>query len=299
MRARTALLLILLVLASPGRPRAEPPSGGVAWRPVAGERLIRLPAGYLEKAIERDFRGSTLAAALDETGQALTDRAVGLGDLTAAVERAAGPEREALQQRLLEEKQGYLRLMGRRHDLEREHLTIRLALYRRLLDGAGRDGTGRDGAGDDPAAAPTAASRRQAQRRLEAAAATVDARLFADGTAAESRYAGEYRRHAAALDRLVAAINHHPMNAAPDVDAVAVDGRGIDRREHLRQLAGRAEAELALLDQQDLVLAHMAKLVALDAMALADAMDGREAEAAARPELRDVSAAVGFFITRD
>jgi parvulin-like peptidyl-prolyl isomerase len=284
---RTVLVILLAATWTTGALGAGPADGDATWRPAASERLVRLPAGYLERAIDRDFQGSPLATALDETGRALADRNAGLGELQAAVEAAAGDERDALRQRFLEEKQAYLQLMGRRHDLERERLKTRLALYERLLTRLRREG----GVTDNPAAAQLAENRQAAQSRFEASVARVDMALFADGAAAESRYGAEYRRHAEALGELVAAINAHPMNRAPEID-----GRSVDKREFLRHLAGQAEAELALLDQQDLVLAYMAKLVALDAMAMADEVDAREAEAAGRPETLDVSAAVGFFV---
>lgn len=285
---RTVLVMLLAATWTTATWAAGPVDGDVTWRPAASERLVRLPAGYLERAIDRDFQGSPLATALDETGKALADRNAGLGELQAAVEAAAGDEREALRQRFLEEKQAYLQLMGRRHDLERDRLKTRLALYERLLTRLRRG----DPAKDDPAAARLAENRQAARQRFEASVAKVDMTLFADGATAESRYGAEYRRHAAAIGELVAAINAHPMNRAPEID-----GRSVDKREFLRHLAERAETELALLDQQDLVLAYMAKLVALDAMAMADEVDAREAEAAERPETRDVSAAVGFFVT--
>lgn len=84
------------------------------------------------------------------------------------------------------------------------------------------------------------------------------------------------------------------MNAAP-----VVDGRDLGKAEYLAHLIAEAESGLALLDQKDLVLAYMAKLVALDAMALADEVETRPqggATGAGRPpDLRDPSAAVGFF----
>lgn len=283
---RTAAAIVIAGLAWLPTAHADDPSA--AWRPVASERLVRLPAAYLERAIERDFQESPLAAALDETGRALVDKNAGLGDLRAAVESASGADRDALRQRFLEEKQAYLQLMGRRHDLERERLQTRLALYDRLLDRARRD----TAADDDPAVARLASDRQAARQRLEASIEKVDTALFADGAAAESRYGAEYRRHARALDELVAAINAHPMNRAPEID-----GRGVDKREFLRHLAARTEADLALLDQQDMVLAYMAKLVALDAMAMADEVAADEAATSGRPEARDVSAAVEFFVT--
>ncbi len=286
---RCAVLMLTLGLACAAAARADDTAGAdAAWRPAASERLVRLPTGYLERAVERDFQDSPLAAALQETARALADRDAGLGELQAAIDVATSDDREALRQRFLEEKQAYLLLMGRRHDLERDRLKAELGLYTRLLDRAGREAV----SNDDPAAARLAANRLQSQRRFEGAAAKVDTALFGDPAAAESRYGAEYRRHAAALDRLVAAINAHPVNRTPEID-----GRGVDRPAFLRHLAARAEADLALLDQQDLVLAYMAKLLALDAMAMADEIADREAAAAGRPETRDVSAAIGFFVT--
>lgn len=287
MRGTTTILLIGLA-AAPVAMADTAGSGSVEWRPVASERLMRLPTGYLERAIERDFQESPLAAALDDAGRALVDKSAGLGELQAAAEAATGPERDVLRQRFLEEKQAYLQLMGRRHDLERERLKAQRALYARLLGRIERDGA----AGEDPAAARLAENRRAAQRRFEASVEKVDMKLFADGAAAESRYGSEYRRHAKAIDRLVTAINAHPLTQASEVD-----GQSVDKQDFLRHLAIRAEADLALLDQQDLVLAYMAKLVALDAMAMADEVADREVRSADRPETRDVSAAVGFFIT--
>ncbi len=36
------------------------------WQPQASERLVRLPADYMKKAVDRDFANSELAAALSD-----------------------------------------------------------------------------------------------------------------------------------------------------------------------------------------------------------------------------------------
>jgi hypothetical protein len=56
---------------------------------------------------------------------------------------------------------------------------------------------------------------------------------------------------------------------------------------------------MALLDQEDTILGYMAKLVALDAMALAENLDEDLAEELdAEDETMSVSSAIGFFINR-
>lgn len=81
------------------------------------------------------------------------------------------------------------------------------------------------------------------------------------------------------------------MNTAP-----TIDGEGVDKKTYLRHLLTETETELALLDQRDLVVGYMAKLVALDAMALSDEVSEREAELQGRPEMHDVTQAVQLFV---
>jgi len=277
-----AALAALVAIACVGNASAqEPPT----WAPVASEQLVRLPTGYLEKAIDRDFRDSSLATALRETSGELDSTTRSLGEMQSAAEGARGTARDEMRHRFLVAKREYLALMGARQDLERQRVETRLRLYRRLLKRVERAGD----PGDDPGLAALAARRAEAMTRFEDSAGKVDMALFASSTAQESRYAREYRKHATAIRDLVRAIDAHPMNTAPEVD-----GRAVGKADHLRHLIAQAETSKALLDQKDLVLAYMAKLVALDAMALADEIDGHDGTVA---EVRDVTVAVDFFTT--
>ncbi|SDF87057.1 hypothetical protein SAMN05660686_02626 [Thalassobaculum litoreum DSM 18839] len=288
-RAISALLrLAMLVGVLGGMPMGaawaeELPS----WTPVASEQLVRLPIGYLEKAVDRDFRDSSLADALQDKAAAIEGTAASLGAMQAAAATARGALRDEKRHAFLRAKQDYVSLLGARHDLERQQVETRLALYRRLL--ARIERTGDPGGPQAPAA--LAGQRAAAMERFAASQASVDMKLFASATAQESRYGREYRRQAAAIADLARAIDAHPMNAAPQID-----GRAIGKPDYLAHLVAEAETDLALLDQKDLMLSYMAKLVALDAMALADEVDARSRDTAGRPELRDVSAAVDFFI---
>ena len=88
--------------------------------------------------------------------------------------------------------------------------------------------------------------------------------VFGSGDS-ESRYAQEYSQNRAAIAKLAQAIREHPMNRLPEID-----GQSMDRLTYVRRLAQETEAALALLDKEEEILGHMAKLVALDAMALDD-----------------------------
>ncbi len=256
------------------------------WRPTATERLVRLPAGYLERAIEQDYQASGLARAIEDTGAQLRARAVGLSDLQALARTSVGAARDEVRHRALIEKRAYVDTMGRQLDLERERIETRVAVFERLLDEVERS--------DAPVTEQDQvleANRAAALERFEGSRARIDMALLEGGAAERSTYATEYGKHADALRALSEAIDRHPMNAAPELD-----GKPLDRTAHLRQLLIAAETERALLEQRQLVVSYMARLVALDAMALADEMARREAAQTGRPEDRDLTLAVDAFV---
>ena len=135
---------------------------------------------------------------------------------------------------------------------------------------------------------------KQARSRFESSAPKVDAKLFRSALLSESKYAREYARNVGAIEKLVQAINSHPLNERADLD-----GKGIGKEDFIRQLVGESEADLAVLDQERTVLGYMAKLVALDAMALTESLtaDGTDV-ADSQTDKQHVSEAVGFFLDR-
>src|SRR4029077_8167376 len=82
--------------------------------------------------------------------------------------------------------------------------------------------------------------------------------------APESKYAVKYAENQAAIEQLVARIKTHKMN-----DTNPADG-DMTKEDYVRQMLTDAQAQAALLDQEDTILGYIAKLVALDAMALAE-----------------------------
>ena len=52
-----------------------------------------------------------------------------------------------------------------------------------------------------------------------------------------------------------------------------LNGEVVGKADYVRGLLSRSEAELAILDQEEDILGFMAKLVALDAMALAEGIE--------------------------
>lgn len=261
----------------------------VAWSPASSERLIKLPASHLKKAVERDFARSPLAMALADADGSVRLKVQTLEDIRSAIDRTDGDLKIELRHQFLAEKQAYLHLVAHHHDLRRKHAKAKVRLYERLLVRLGRDG-----AQMTPQRVSLIEKQEHARQRFESSAPRVDTALFRSALTSESRYAREYAKNLAAVERLVQAVNAHPMNEHDDID-----GNAVGKADYVRHLIASSEAELAILGQEENILGFMAKLVSLDALALSEtvASETTEGEPEDGPKPGLVSS-VEFFVAR-
>ena len=130
-----------------------------------------------------------------------------------------------------------------------------------------------------------------ARTRMQSSLSKVDLKIFESATVPESQYAIKYGQNVQAIERLMSRIKGHEMN-----QSLTADGTEMTKEEFIRHMAIEAEAELALAEQDDLILGYMAKLVALDAMALSEeAIDAEQADSAL-PTNSSPHNAVTFFL---
>jgi hypothetical protein len=259
------------------------------WAPRSSERLTKLPASYIKKSVDKDFANSSLALALGEANDQIALKGQTLQDLQGAIDRADGELRVDLQHQFLAEKQGYLKLVAGAQDLRRRRAEAKIRVYERLL-GKMKRSKGAMG----PRQVALVAKQEEARQRFESSLGKVDAKLFQSSLAAESRYARDYAKNVAAIERLVHAINAHPMNEQSEID-----GAVVTKEDFIRNLIADNQADLSVLDQEQSVLAFMAKLVSLDALALSEAIgdDDPTAENGALQKAGLVDA-VDYFVTR-
>lgn len=265
-------------------------AGTPSWQPDASERLVKLPSSYLKKAIDRDFAGSELAGALNDTDSRVKLKGQTLSDLQGAIDKADGDVKTELRHQFLAEKQEFIRLMGEQQELRRKQVETKTKLYDRLLAKLER----RD-AGMSPEKAELIKRQEAAHQRFETSVASVDMTLFGSSTAGESRYSREYSKNMAAIESLVQAIKEHPMAAQSEID-----GKAISKQDYLRQLMAENQADGAILDQEETILGYMAKLVALDAMALSEDVAGGDGGDGVTSDDGQVSlsSSVDFFISK-
>jgi len=239
------------------------------WAPVASERLMRLPGESLEKAIENDYAKSGLAQEMIGVEEQIGFKQLTLQDMQQAVERTDdGEQRAVLQFQFLEAKRDYLGLMRTQQTLRKKRAETKIRLYEKLMARFTRSERAKM-----PEQAAFIDRQKLARQRMERASAAVDSTLLSATAAETSKYSAEYRKNVGAIEQLMAAIQNHTMNQAP-----SIDGRLVGRGEYLRQLITNAQGDLAIVEQESAILGHMAKLVSLDALALAEGIEEAETE---------------------
>jgi len=275
-----ALLLGAVAVAVPAM--AATPS----WTPKSSERLVKLPPSYLKKSLDHDFSQSALGSALTSTEEKIGLKSSTLGDIQKAIESSDGEVRLELRHQFLAEKRAYLEMMSERNGLRKKHLQTKRRLFENMIEHLAQE--------EDlsPASQELIAQQDAAVARFERTFAAVDRKVFETSMARESRYSTQFNQNIAAIDQLMSRINGHKMNAS----ATAEEGLPMTKQEHLRRLAADVQAELSVVEQEETMLGYMAKLVALDAMALAeDGMDAEMADSDVAEPLQPAKS-VSFFL---
>ena len=283
-----AVVALVVALAAPSPAVAKPPAADPSWRPEVSERLVKLPATYLKKSLDRDFAKSGLGVAIQGIGDAIGFKSRTLRDLRDAIGRADGEVRTELRHQFLAEKRGYLELVSDKHALRRKHV----AAKKRVLEGLLRRLTA-DRAAMTPAREKLIQAQVAARQRFEASMPAVDVKLLATSAAPDSRYAREYGKNLTAMETLIRAIDDHPMNAQP-----AIGGQAVTKGDYVRQMIADTDAEIALIDQEESILGYMAKLIALDATALSEQVADAERIDSDVTDRTELTSAVNFFVAK-
>ncbi len=278
----SALALALVMTAPAVSKVTDVPS----WQPVASEKLIKLPANYLKKSLDHDFAQSALSAAIQDTDGEIGLKGQTLEDLRAAIDQADGELAVELRHQFLAQKREFINLMKRKSDLRRKHMDTKQRTLERLLKKLGEE----KGA-MTPARVQLVARQKQARERFQGSLAKVDLAVLAASNVPDSKYAQEYAANMGAVEQLVAAIRSHPMNSQ-----ARTQGNPATKGDFIRQMLADTQAAVAILEQEENILGYMAKLVALDAMALSEQVMDAELVDSDIPASSSPADAVKFFV---
>lgn len=245
------------------------------WQPISSERLIKLPANIMERALEHDFQSSALASKIKHVDQRLEANQTDLATLQQAIKQVKGDEQVELRHQFLEQKSAYIDEMEARQSFRRDELKTRIFVYQNLLNELQADAR----RAQEPVSNAVREQQKAARQRMESMAAKVDETLFEMALSPQSKYAQEYDTNFQKIKQLQQAISQHALSRNQfDAD------EQLTRESYIRELLANAEADFSLLNQEDEMLGYMARLVAMDAQALQieltyGGMDGADKQA--------------------
>lgn len=231
------------------------------WRPAVSDRLVNLPVHEMKRALQQDYQGSELAAAIADSEGVMKKKGEEIKKLTKAMERAGSEAtRQDLALRKINEQRALVRLQEEGLALKEERAHSRLATYEKILEKMRFDN--RPLSAEDQ---KLATQRQDAKSRMEASGALVEQSLY-DGIpgAQRSRYAAQYASLGAAMEKLRHAITRHPANRLPDGDTP------LSKAELVTAMMTEAQGELELIKMEKDLLALMSQKVALDSRALSE-----------------------------
>ena len=214
-----------------------------------------LNCSNLPKKIHCDFLNSI------GSGRAAEENIVEVNrDLKEAVEQADGPVKTELRHQFLAEKKAYLDLMSEKNRFRHKQLLTKKRLYEGMLEQLEARNGFKSASQED-----LIHKQEMAHTRFSSSLETVELRLFEASVAPQSKYAKKYSANMAAIEKLIARVKNHKMNASAQSD-----GQSLSKEEYIRQLLSENEGEIAILNQEETILGYMAKLVALDALRLSE-----------------------------
>ena len=228
------------------------------WRPQLSEKILLLPPKHMNDAIEQDFSKSGLAQNMTSVEGQLSDQVSAINQLKQNLSRYDEQEQIEARHQIIVGKKTYIELLGQQIDLKRERLHTKLGLLKRLDRNLSRD------TAQQKVASDVAQLQADAKSRIEGISSKLREQIALEPLTKETNFSKAFDKNMAAISALKDAIASHRMQSRLGLDS------GATKSDMLRQLMLDTEADLALIGIETELLGHMAHLLSLDAMALAE-----------------------------
>jgi hypothetical protein len=228
------------------------------WRPQLSEKILLLPPKHMNDAIEQDFSKSGLAQNMTSVEGQLSDQVSAINQLKQNLSRYDEQEQIEARHQIIVGKKTYIELLGQQIDLKRERLHTKLGLLKRLDRNLSRD------TAQQKVASDVAQLQADAKSRIEGISSKLREQIALEPLTKETNFSKAFEKNMAAISALKDAIASHRMQSRLGLDS------GATKSDVLRQLMLDTEADLALIGIETELLGHMAHLLSLDAMALAE-----------------------------
>jgi hypothetical protein len=253
------------------------------WKPQIVEKMYILPPKQLNRVLDNDFKSSSLATILNNKDQNIKSRHLKRVNLNEAILGFDGEEKIELQHQLIVEKKDYIKDMHQMLKLKKRELNTRKQFFKNIEKKVKIKNS----------LNLNNSSLIKNRNKILEKSSNLDNKIFDDvflSSAKKSKYAEAYIKNKTAISRLKEAITKHPMSSFDSKSATS------NKINSINNYVENIESEVAIIELKEELLNYMAKLVALDAMQLAENITENINDENHSKNFNDPNDAIEFFI---
>ena len=228
------------------------------WKPQIVEKMYLLPPKHLNKVLNNDFNKSILALNLQTTDNKIKDRIEKISELNSMLKGASKNETLEIKHQIIINKRDYIKDMSNLLTMKRQKLDTKKSFFQKIQKNIRKTSL------DRKTNSEFLNNKNNALKRAE----SIDFKILdsaAHSMSKTSKYFKQYQINKDAVKKLKLAIQKHPMS---NKNILSKDPK--NKMEAVKNYVHNIDTEISVLEMKEEMINYMAKIVALDAMSLAE-----------------------------
>ena len=228
------------------------------WKPQIVEKMFVLPPEHLNKVLNNDFNKSILAFNLRNTNNKIKTNIEKIKDLNLLLPGKTNEEVMEIKHQIIVHKRDYVKDMNNLLMMKKQRLNTKKVFFNKIVKNI------KIKSFKNKSKNKFFKNQNIALKRSQ----NLDFKILNDTSvnlSKKSKYFTEYQINKDAVRQLQQAIEKHPMNTQ---DMLSKNPK--NKIEAVRNYLHNLDAEIAVLEMKEQMINYMAKIVALDAMNLAE-----------------------------
>ena len=228
------------------------------WKPQIVEKMYVLPPKHLNKVLNNDFNKSLLAINLQNTDNKIKNRIEKISELNSLLPGSSKEEGLEIQHQIIINKRDYIKDMNDLLIMKKEKLNTKKIFFKKIKNKFKGNSLKNKTTSNFLNNKSTAIQRSQ----------KLDFKILENTSynlSKRSKYFKQYQINKDAVKKLKLAIEKHPMS---NKNILYKDP--LNKVEAINNYVHEIDTEIAVLEMKEQMINYMAKIVALDAMSLAE-----------------------------
>ena len=228
------------------------------WKPQIVEKMYILPPEHLNKVLNNDFNKSVLAVNLRNTDDKIKTKIKKIKQLNTLLPAKTDDETMEIKHQIIVKKRDYIKDMSNLLIMKKQRLNTKQTFFKKIVKNINNKSY------ENKSKNKFVINKNMALKRSK----KIDFKILESSTinfSKKSKYFDQYQINKDAVTRLQLAIEKHPMNHQ---NIILTNPK--NKIEAVRNYLHNLDTEIAVLEMKEQMINYMAKIVALDAMSLAE-----------------------------